>query len=143
MPEASIELAVSPELVAFLVMRLREFDAKEEAVELDPASNSIDDEMLSVLEDMPEDAVEEELREAIDDLTIDEQLDLVALAWLGRGDGDKDDWDALRRQAAEARTGPTSRYLMGIPLVADYLEDGLAALGISLVEYEQSHLSPS
>ena len=33
----------------------------------------------------------------------DEQIDLVALIWLGRGDGTIEDWDDLRARAVEAR----------------------------------------
>jgi hypothetical protein len=135
------ELTISPEVVCYLALKAREFDVKDESSEADPASNAIDDDMRSVLEEHDDDPVEEELSAMIGSLSRDGQIDLVALAWLGRGDGDIADWQQLREQAAAARTGPTSRYLMGLPLLGDYLEEGLAAFGISCTEYEQVHLS--
>jgi hypothetical protein len=125
------ELTISPEVVCFIALKAREFDTKDEPSENDPASNATDDEMRAVLEDHEDDPVAEELRAAIFALTEDQQIDLVTLAWLGRGDGDLSDWDALRADAAEARTGPTWRYLLGLPMLGDYLEEGLAAFGLS------------
>ena len=63
------------------------------------------------------------------DLNVDEQIDLVTLAWLGRGDGDLDSWDELRVQAASEHNNRTASYLLGTPLLADYLEDALSQLG--------------
>lgn len=134
------ELTISPEIVCFIALKVREFDTKDEPTEADPGSNAIDDDMRAVLEDHGDDPVAEELRAAIFALTEDQQIDLVALAWLGRGDGDVSDWEALRNAAAEARTGPTWRYLLGLPLLGDYLEEGLAALGIPPSQFEASHL---
>jgi hypothetical protein len=134
------ELAISPEIVCYIALKAREFDVKDEPSESDPGSNPADDDMRAVLEDHADDPVAEELRAAIFALTEDQQVDLVALAWLGRGDGDLSDWQALRDDARAARTGPTWRYLLGLPLLADYLEEGLAAFGISSAQLEAGHL---
>jgi hypothetical protein len=64
-------------------------------------------------------------------LNVDEQIDLVTLAWLGRGDGDLDSWEELRSQAASEHNNRTASYLLGTPLLADYLEDALSQLGES------------
>jgi hypothetical protein len=64
-------------------------------------------------------------------LTEEEQIDLVALMRLGRGDGALDEWDDLRREAAEGRNGRTARYLLGEPLLSDYLAAGLDEFGLS------------
>jgi hypothetical protein len=134
------ELTISPEVVCYIALKAREYDVKDEPSESDPGSNPADDDMRTVLEDHSDDPVAEELRAAIFALTEDQQIDLVALAWLGRGDGDLSDWQTLRDAASEARTGPTWRYLLGIPLLADYLEEGLAAFGLSIMEFEEGHL---
>ena len=76
----------------------------------------------------------------IDALTEDEQIDLVALAWLGRGDGTTDDWDDLRAEAARAHNKRTSRYLLGMPLLPDYVEEALSQLGLSCEDYEIGRL---
>jgi len=70
-------------------------------------------------------------------LNEDEQIDLVALTWLGRGDGELDDWEELRAEASRAHNKRTAEYLLGIPLLGDYLEEALAQLGYSLEEFEQ------
>jgi hypothetical protein len=134
------ELTISPEVVSFIAIKAREYDVKDEPSESDPGSNASDDQMRAVLEDHLDDPVAEELRAAIFALTEDQQIDLVALTWLGRGDGDLSDWDALRAEAAEARIGPTWRYLLGIPLLSDYLGEGLEAFGISTSQFEEDHL---
>lgn len=136
----SPELTISPEIVCFIALKAPEFDVKDEPSEDDPGSNAADDDMRSVLEDHSDDPVVQELRAAIFALSEDQQLDLVTLAWLGRGDGDLSDWETLREEAAQARSGPTWRYLLGLPLLGDYLEEGLAALGISCAEFEEGHL---
>jgi hypothetical protein len=51
------------------------------------------------------------------------------LAWLGRGDGDVSDWDDLRSQAADAHNSRTAAYLLGLPLLPDYLEEALDQFG--------------
>ena len=95
-------LAISPEKVCFFVLKAREFDVKDVVTDPDSGSNATDDAMLSVLEDHEDDPVVTELRAAIFALNVDEQIDLVTLAWLGRGDGGVEDWDDLRTEAARA-----------------------------------------
>jgi Protein of unknown function (DUF3775) len=80
-------LSISPEKVCFFALKAREFDVKDVVTDPDSGSNASDDAMISVLEDHPDDPTHQELRSFIDALTEDEQVDLVALTWLGRGDG--------------------------------------------------------
>ncbi len=136
----TIDLSISPETVCFLIVKAREFDAKSEVTEPDPGSNPTDDRDASVLEDHEDDPVAEELISAIHDLGEDEQIDLVAIVWLGRGDYTVDDWALLRAAAGEARNNRTARYLLGMPLLGDYLEEGLALLGRGCAEYEIGRL---
>lgn len=139
-PSNRPELTISPEKVCYIVIKAREFDTKDEPSVSDPGSNPSDDKMYEVLENHPDDPVQEELAAAITAMSEDEQVELVALAWLGRGDGDISDWERLRQEALEARTGPTWRYLLGMPLLADYLQEGLAAFDLSCDDLELSHL---
>lgn len=133
-------LAISPEKVCFIIVKAREFDAKVEVEEPDPGSNASDEDMRDVLQDYADDATYQELKEAIDDLNVEEQVNLVALAWLGRGDYTKDDWAAALREAERAHNKHTADYLMGMPIMGDYLEGGLAELGYSCAEFEMGHL---
>ena len=134
-------LAISLEKAAFIIIKAREFDVKVESEESEwGASNSADDGMREVLEDGGDDATEEELAGVIDSLDAEEQVNLVALAWLGRGDDTKEGWDDLLQQAWDAHNEHTSGYLLGMPLLADYLEGGLAELGLSIGHVEKAHL---
>jgi hypothetical protein len=126
------ELTISAEKVAFLIEKAREFDVKEGDSDPDSGSNGSDDEMVDVLEDNGRDPVQRELTGFIDALTEDEQVDLVALVRLGRGDGTIEEWKELRREAAEGRrAGPTSSYLLGEPMLGDLLAEGLGEFGVS------------
>jgi hypothetical protein len=113
---------------------MREFDVKDAVTEPDAGSNPSDDNMVSVLEDHRDDPVELELNELISSLSDDAQIDLVALAWLGRDDNTVDDWPSLRAEAARAHAdhpAQTARYLLGDPLISDYLGEGLSLFDLS------------
>ncbi len=133
-------LTISPEKVCFIIVKAREFDAKDEVTEPDPASNPSDDKDVSVLEEHADDPVVEELTSLINSLSEDEQIDLVALTWLGRDDYSVGDWSDVRREAASAHNDRTAEYLIGTPLVADFLEEGLSKLGYSCEEFEINRL---
>ena len=98
------------------------------------SSNAVDDGMLSVLEDHRDDPVLQELTAFIRVLTFDEQIDLVTLAWIGRGDGEADDWNDLRAEAARIHNNRTASYLLGMPLLPNHLEEALSQFGISCDE---------
>jgi Protein of unknown function (DUF3775) len=125
------ELSISTEKVCFVIAKAEEFDAKDVVTEPDPGSNPADDKMLSVLEDHNDDPVVAEIAGVINAMTEDEQVDLVALMWLGRGDGTLAEWDELRAEAARAHNKHTARYLLGTPLLPDYLIDALLIFGRS------------
>jgi Protein of unknown function (DUF3775) len=125
------ELAISAEKVGFLIEKTREFDVKEGASDPDSGSNGADDNMIDVLEDNGDDPVVREITGFINAMTEDEQIDLVALMRLGRGDGTIEEWEDLRREAAEGRNSRTASYLLGEPLVSDYLAEGLDAFGLT------------
>ena len=134
------ELAISAEKVAFIIEKAREFDVKEAASDPDSGSNPSDDDALDVLEDDGSDPVVHELGSFMIALNEDEQLDLVTLTWLGRGDGTIDDWNDLRARAVEARSEygsprrETVHYLLGEPMLGDLLADGLDEFGVDWTE---------
>src|SRR6266508_4237376 len=136
----AVTLTISPEKVCFIIIKAREFDAKDEVTEPDPGSNPSDDKDAAVLEDHEDDPVVEELTSLINCLSEDEQIDLVALAWLGRDDYTASDWPAVREEASRAHNERTADYLLGTPLVGDFLEEGLSMLGYSCEEFEIGRL---
>ena len=116
-------------------MKARAFDVKTAPVEPDPGGNEIDDGERGVLEDYPSDQTQTELRDAIDQLSDDAAIDVVAMLWVGRGDFSREEWQEAREAAAERAAGPLSAYLMGEPNLGDFLEEGLAALGYTPQDY--------
>ena len=114
--------------------------ARSGTTEPDPASNPSDDKGVAVLEEHADDPVAEELASSIEALSADEQIDLVALAWLGRDGTGPEDWPETRREAARAHNNRTAGYLLGMPMLADFVEEGLSMLGHSCEEYEIGRL---
>jgi hypothetical protein len=138
--QAVPSLSISPEKVCFVVVKAREFDVKAAVSDPDSGSNASDDAMLDVLEDHADDPTFEELTAFIGALTEDEQIDLVALTWLGRGDNTISEWHELRAEASRAHNTRTASYLLGIPLLPDFLEEGLSQFNLSCLEYEEGRL---
>jgi len=132
-------LEIEPETVYFLILKAREFDEKDVPGESDdseagPAEAQIDRGMRY----FDDDPVAQEIKDAIDGLNDDHQAELVALTWLGRGDYLAGDWEEAVKTARERRSNPTSEYLLGTPLLGDYLEEGMAQLGYSAEDLEPS-----
>jgi hypothetical protein len=126
--EDVIELGISVEKVRFIIVKARQFDAKEGDSDPDEGSNDADDGEADVLEDKPEDdAVRSELVQFINGLNEEEQINLVALAWVGRGTYDIEDWDEAIETAQTEHNKRTAQYLLGLPLLGDYLAEGLEA----------------
>ncbi len=134
----SSEIATGPTLniatdkVAFIIVKAREFDVKEADSDPDSGSNATDDDETDVLEDKPDDPVRQELVSYINGLNVDEQIELVALAWLGRGTYDIEEWREAIATAKSEHNGRTAQYLLGLPMLGDYLEEGLDAFGESI-----------
>lgn len=133
-------LGISSENVCFIIVKAREFDVKDSVSEPNPGSNPTDDGDVVVLEDHADDPVLQELTSFIDVLSEDEQIDLVALTWLGRDDYEASDWATVRDEAARSHNRRTSTYLLGMPLLGDFLEQGLSMLGHSCNEFEAGRL---
>jgi hypothetical protein len=121
-------LGINPDKVRHIITEARMFDAKEEVSDPDSGSNPSDDLMADVLEDMPDDATYQELCEFIRSLDEEEQTNLVALAWIGRGTYGVDEWKQALGEAKRAHNKRTAEYLTGLPMLGDYLEEGLCAV---------------
>lgn len=132
----SADIGIDTRTLAYIVLKAKAYDALVAADDPSDGSNAADDRMLDALEDEPDTAVAQDLRAAIRSLNIDQQTALVALAWLGRDDYDADEWDEACAEAHAARDTPAARYLMGLPLLGDYLEGGADKLAISLTDDE-------
>jgi hypothetical protein len=122
-------LTINPDTVCRIIVKARAIDAKVDVVEEDPGSNAAEDEMLEVLEDYPDDETYNDVAEFIDGLNVDERAELVALAWIGRGSFAKEEWEDALREARDQHPERVAEYLLGLPLLGDYLADGLAEFG--------------
>lgn len=129
-------LQIAPEKVAHVIVRARELAAK-----VSPWQSPGDEHHGgSILESRTGDATGSELAAFIAGLNDDEQASLVAIMWIGRGTFEAEELDEAISTARSERSNPTEDYLMGSPLLADYLEDGLDALEISVEDAEDGIL---
>jgi hypothetical protein len=133
---------INTDKVCFVIVKAREFDAKVDVEEPDPGDNPTDTGSREILQDYADDSTLQELSAFVDDLNEDEQIDLVALMWVGRGDYDASEWDDAREEAIRARDehGHTADYLVGAPMLGDLLEEGLSQFGLSCKDVDTSHL---
>jgi uncharacterized protein DUF3775 len=133
-------LTIAPEKVCFLIIKAREFDAKMEPEVPDPGDNPTDDADREILFDYPDDPTVEEIRGFLESLNEDEATELLAMLWIGRGDYDVEEWEEA---VADARDSPEERHLqafLSVPLLADYLDEGLSELGYSCEDVQRERL---
>jgi Protein of unknown function (DUF3775) len=132
-------LTISLEKLAYIVEKAREYDAEVPPVDRDfeEGSDGPDDDEREILLDTPDNPTGEELRDALDGLNIDEREELLALMWVGRGDYDARNWREALQQARDALSSTETEYLIGTPLLGDYLEEGAETLGVSLEDFKR------
>ena len=130
-------LEMEPETVYLLILKSREFDEMDAPGETPGQDDSLAERQIDRgMNYFDGDPIAQEIKDAIDSLNEDHQAELVALTWLGRGDFTAGEWPEALRMARERRTNPTSEYLLGTPMLGDYLEEGLVALGYTVEDLE-------
>ena len=127
------ELGISKESVCFIIFKAREFEEI-------PGSGLVDEGFGGAVVRDDNDATYDEIKQFIESIDLDEQCDVVALAWVGRGDFDLSEWAEARELARERHNERTAEYLLGMPLLADYLQAGLDVFGISCEDIEEERL---
>ena len=128
------ELSISPDKVFFIITKARQSDIEADEPEL--ISGLTDDDSVQG-PGAGKGTDSAELSGFLRDLNVDEQIDLVALMWLGRGDGDLESWRDLRAEASRAHNNRSASYLIGTPMLADYLEEALTQFGKSFEDFEE------
>lgn len=127
-----MELTVSLEVVCRLIVRARELEAQVPAIETDEDEDPQDtDDGLSVIEDEANEAVEAEIVALLDDLGDDQIAEILALAWVGRGTYDASEWDEALEEANDPDGEDATDQLLEMPMLAAYLDAGLAAFDLS------------
>ena len=125
-----MELTIPLETVCRVILRAREFEALVPDPDPDDGSNPTDDGAADEIEDDGDNPTEEELRAVIDDLADDEKAELIALALVGRGTYDASEWSDAMDDASE-EVDDAADFLLDLPMLAAYLEGGLAAFDLS------------
>ncbi len=133
-------LEIAPEKVAHVIIKSREYDAKVGAWNSSPQENDAAEDPESILEDFAADPTRAELSGFIRMLNHDEQANLVALMWVGRGTYEAEEFDEAVETARAERANATARYLLGMPLLSNYLEEGLEKMGFSVDDIESDVL---
>jgi hypothetical protein len=130
------QLTLNPDFLRSLILKLRAIMAQEDLVSPDSGSNPSDDERSATLQDDPDNLIRAEVEAQIEDLEPDQQAEIVALMWIGRGDLEPEEWEEALALAAEREEAATAQYLLSHPHVADYLDEGLDRLldGSDLME---------
>lgn len=132
-----MDLLTPLETLCRIILRAREMEAQVPAIDPDDDADNVDDfddegdQTLSALEDELNTGVEEEMRAILDDLADDQLAETLALAWVGRGTYDASEWDEAFAEASDNDPESAIDELMDMPLLAAYLDAGLAAFDYS------------
>lgn len=124
-------LDVNPDTVCRLIELARIFHAQDEVVIPEEPDNPSGDWPTQILAGHADDSMLDEFRNIVADLEPDQQQQIVALLWLGRGDFTLDEWTETVEEAAENWNERTADYLIAHPLLSDYLTEGLDQHGYS------------
>lgn len=135
--EREWELSIGPDTVRLFILKAKALTAAVNEDYADGAEHEVEFGADSLgkhhhdglAEEKSENLTEEELRQLINDLNVDEAAELIALAWVGRGDYDASEWADALTAARERANKRTAKYLLGLPQLADWLEEGLEAIG--------------
>jgi hypothetical protein len=131
---------IAPEKVAHVIIKAREYDVKVGAWDDTPEEGDAEEDPNAILEDFANDPTRAELTGFIETLNYDEQANLVALAWVGRGTYEKEEFTEAVEMARAERINATAAYLLSMPLLADFLEEGLEKMGFSVDDVESDVL---
>jgi hypothetical protein len=128
-------LNINPEIVCFIIQKAKEFHAKEEVTFSEKIPDSeYEYDWSQILADHEDDQTLIEIKNVIEDLEPDQQVDLLTLMYVGRGDFDMNEWSAAHKEAKNNLAPNLTGYLLSKPFIADYLEKSLEMLGFSYEE---------
>ncbi len=132
------DLTIAPDTVRLIIEKARMVsaavnedydDGAEHEIELDGDARE-GHHHDGLAEEETEDQTERELRQIVRELNVDESAELIALTWIGRGDYEAAEFAEAVREARQRGYQPR-RYLLGMPMLGDWLEEGLEAIGVS------------
>ena len=129
---------VDVEKISFIIAKSREFEAEDTVHDNiggdDLAKNGIQyetfqEDLATQPDEDNDDATLDEVKAWIRSINDDDQCQIVALAWIGRGDFTISEWDNALKIATDEHNNRTAEYLLGMPHLSDHLEEGLSQFG--------------
>ena len=132
MPELSDLLQVNPDVIQRLVDLARQIDSRELTEMPDDPEVQAGSAEVVALSAQEFDSTVDEFRSIIDDLDPEQQQQVVALFRLGRGDYAFEEWEDALAEARDDWNPSTADYLLGHPMLADGLANGMILHGYSL-----------
>lgn len=122
------EIELNRETVHLLIDRVREFHTRDDVSFDEEPEIDDDDWSEQVSTSFASDPYYQEIKTTVEDLEPDQQMTLVALMWVGRGDFSIDEWDDALKEAEENWNENTADYLIGTPMLSDYLAEAIDQL---------------
>lgn len=131
-----MELDINAERLSLIITLAREYDedlpSDDEEDEESHVGEAVDEELV---EEHEYDVAYQELKGALESLSRDELNCVVALVWLGRGTFELDEFEDALAEASELDSARITDYLIGTPLLPEYLEEGMTRIGIEVEEF--------
>jgi hypothetical protein len=124
-------IEINSGIISNIILKAREINIADDMNMPSDFNEISDNERKQRIAEYQEDASYLELKALLTDLEPDQQLQVIAIMYLGRGDFSKDEWVAALEQALTIPVKSRIDYLLLKPMLADYLEEGLSILGYS------------
>ena len=93
-----------------------------------PRQHASDDEIAVTFQKTEVDLSRDELTQKIESLNDPQKDALIFMIWIGRRDAELQQWEATKTPARQQHDGLVRCYLMGKPMVEEYLTEGLQKL---------------
>lgn len=120
-----VRLIVAKASAALFEMPDAEDDENEMELEIDAATSVDEADPVHLSDEAMPDGTREEVSAMIDSLNVDEQAELIALTYIGRGDFEPAELEQAVREAKVQATGPGSTVLFAIEAFPSLLDIGL------------------
>ena len=116
---------ISAEKLSYVIAKAREMESGVEGLKADGSKRAAAG-LVSVIDGCA--TARAELAGFIEAMDEDEQCELIALCWIGRGKFTREEWKSALVEARNHLKQPTAAYLLGNSKLAPHLESGLAEL---------------
>jgi Protein of unknown function (DUF3775) len=123
------ELRINTDKVCSFIEAARELAGKVPETTGDGTTSGDDSPLHLSIEQVRDDPTRQQIVEFVAGLNVEEQVDLLALIYLGRGDYSLAEWDDALDYARDRIDGKDADFMIGDSALPAYLEDGLQAFG--------------